>query len=334
MKRILSILTFFLLLTLIMLEVLFAEEKSYRLRVQSYYPPTLIHGHKRFAKLVDEMSAGRIKMMLFVGGELVASDNILKAVKAGTIDMGIGSGPYFSELKIGTIEMGLPFAWLDPFEAELAFEQFGLGKLVAEEYAEHGVHYISHAYAAPYNLITKTPLKSVEQLKKLKIRATSAAGKTLSKLGTATVYLTPEDMYLALSTGQVDGVLFGGMLEYQSMKFFEVAKYYNATSFLNPIVDGIFMNKKKWESLPKDLQAIITAAAQRLRWEYYNSVMAEEYKLRDQRKEYTTYFSEEDVIKLTEAAQSVWDEEAKKSPRNSRAIEIYRKLGRIMGRLK
>jgi len=334
MKRLSSVLTLILLLTVTMSGVVFAQGKTYHLRVQSYYPPTLIYGHKKFVKLVEEMSGGRIKMTLFTGGELVASDNILKAVKAGTIDMGIGSGPYFSELKIGNIEMGLPFAWLDPHEAELAFEQFGLGKLVAEEYAEHGVHYISHAYAAPYNIITKVPIKSVEQLKKLKLRATSAAGKTLSKLGTATVYLTPEDMYLALSTGQVDGVLFGGMHEYQSMKFFEVAKYYNGTSILNPIVDGIFMNKKKWDSLPKDLQAIVTAAAQRLRWEYYNSVMAEEYKLRDQRKEYMTYFSEEDVIKLTEAAQSVWDEEAKKSPRNAKAIEIYRKLGRIMGRLK
>ena len=65
-----------------------AADKVYRLRLQSYYPPPTIHGSKNFAKNVEEMSNGRIKISVFAGGELIPSPYILKAVKSGAVDMG------------------------------------------------------------------------------------------------------------------------------------------------------------------------------------------------------------------------------------------------------
>lgn len=311
-----------------------AKDKVYRLKMQSYYPVTMIDGDKNFAKNVEAMSNGRIKITVFAGGELVASSNILKSVKAGMIDIAHGTGSYFSELKIGNIEAGLPMGWQNAVEAELLFEQMGLQELVAAEYAKYGVHYISPTYAAPYNILAKTPLNSVDDLKKVKLRAIGGPSKMLNKVGCATVYLPPEDMYLALSTGQIDGVLYGGAFEYQTMKFYEVAKYYNKTSVVNPLVDSIFINQKLWNSLPDDLKAIIKTAARQARWDYYTWILSKEYSLVETVFKDATNFSEADVEKLTAAAVEVWDEEGAKSPECAKAVELVKKLNRTMGRLK
>jgi len=168
----------------------------------------------------------------------------------------------------------------------------------------------------------------------MKLRAGGGAAKMFNKLGIATVSMPPEDIYLALSTGAVDGALYGGAFEYKTMKFTEVAKYYNTTSIVNPLVDNFIVNQKLWEKLPADLRAIINSAARQARWDYYNSVMGSEYDIRS--TDYAgklTSFSAEDVAKLTSAAVNVWDEEAKKSPEAAQAIELIKKLNKMMGRL-
>jgi len=102
---------------------------EYNLKLQTYYPPTMISGVQNLAKNIETMSNGRIKITVFSGGELVASPNMLKAVKGGMVDMVVGVGFYFSEIKLGDIESGLPMAWLNGAEAEIVFDKLGLRPL-------------------------------------------------------------------------------------------------------------------------------------------------------------------------------------------------------------
>lgn len=137
----------------------------------------------------------------------------------------------------------------------------------------------------------------------MKLRSGGGSAKMFNKLGVATVSMPPEDIYLALSTGVVDGALYGGAFEYKTMKFTEVAKYYNTTSIVNPLVDNFIINQKLWGKLPADLKAIVKSAARQARWDYYNSVMGAEYDIRA--TDYAgklTSFPEDDVVKLTAAA--------------------------------
>ncbi len=310
----------------------FAAE--YNLKLQTYYPPTMISGVKNMAKNIETMSGGRINITVFSGGELVNTENTLKAVKSGMIDMAVGSPWAFSETKIGDIETGLPMAWTNAQEADLIFDKLGLAELVAAEYKKAGVQYLTPLYAAPYNITTKKSANSIEELKKLKLRAAGGSAKMLNKLGIATVKLPASDIYLALTTGQVDGALYGGAYEYKTMKFTEVAKYYNTTAILNPIVDCFIVNQKFWDKLPEDLKAIIQTAGRQARYDYFNDVMAAEYDVRV--SEYAgklNSFSSEDVAKMTQAASDVWDDQAKNSPAAAKAVDLIKKLNKMMGRL-
>ncbi|MBS3919553.1 MAG: TRAP transporter substrate-binding protein DctP [Deltaproteobacteria bacterium] len=312
-----------------------AQKKVYNLKLQSYYSPAMISGDKKFAETIEKMSNGRIKVTVFSGGELVASDQILHAVKAGTVDIGHGYGAYYPDVAIGIIESGLPMAWNSAVEAELLYEQYGLLPLVSESYKKAGVHYLGPTWAAPYAILTKKPIANLDDLRKLKIRTTAGAAKMFNKVGVSTVYLPPEEVYLALSTGQIDGVLYGCAEEYKINKFYEVAPYYCTSFILNPIVDCMVINEKVWSQLPDDLKSILTTATYRARWHYYMSVFAKEYSVREEIfKGKLTSLPPEDIEKLTNAAFSVWEEEAKKSPSNARAVNLLKDLNKKLGRLK
>lgn len=307
---------------------------DFTIKLQSYYPAGMMDAEKKFAAQVAKESNGKIKVMPFSGGELVPSSQILSAVKTGTIGMGRGMGHHFTETPIGPIESGMPLAWTSPEEAQSIFFEHGLKEIIASEYAKHGVKYLGPVWAAPYHFLSKRPIKSIDDMRKIKIRAVGASAKMLNKLGVKTVSMPPEDIYLALTTGQIDGVLYGSAFEYKTTKYYEGARFFNTSPVLDPIVDNLVINMELWESMPKDLQVVLQDAADEFRAGYYNWITAQdEVTINELFKNTSTSFSAEDMKQMTEASLSVWQEEAKKSEANSKAVEIIENAAKAAGRL-
>jgi TRAP-type C4-dicarboxylate transport system substrate-binding protein len=146
------------------------------------------------------------------------------------------------------------------------------------------------------------------------------------------VYFPSEEFYTSLATGIVDGVIYGSETSYAGLKLQEQAKYITDMKILNPMTSAIIINKKVWNSMPEDIRAIVEDTAighYTVPWFVFRSKLAEA-----DRKYFTLEpFSPEDVGKLTKAAQTVWDAEAKKSPRAAKAVEILRSLAKESGRL-
>ena len=211
-------------------------------------------GAKYFAEQVNKLTGGRVEIQVFTGGELVGSANILKAVRNGMIDIGHGMGHHFTERKTGLLESGLPMSWMSAVEADVLYERRGLKKLFGDDYAKLGVVYLGPTWAAPYHTLSKRPIRSLDEMRKMKIRAVGATAKMLSAVGVNVVNLPPEDIYMALTTGQIDGVVYGSAAEYKETKFYEVAGWLNVTPLIDPITDTLIINKKLWESLPEDIR--------------------------------------------------------------------------------
>lgn len=311
-----------------------AAGAEFTIKLQSYYPAGMMDAEKQFADKVIKESGGRVKVAPYSGGELVPSSQILSAVKTGTIGMGRGMGHHFTETPIGPIESGMPLAWTSADEAQAIFEDLGLKKIIAAEYEKHGVKYLGPVWAAPYHFLGKRPIRSIDDMRKMKIRAVGASAKMLSKIGVKTVSMPPEDIYLALTTGQIDGVLYGSAFEYEETKYYEGGRFFNTTPVLDPIVDNLVINKKLWDSMPEDLQAIIQKAADEFRWSYYRWITKQDKDTINKLfKNTSTSFSEADMKQMTEASLTVWEEEAKKSPANKEAVDIIKKAAKEAGRL-
>ena len=307
---------------------------QYKLKMQTYYSPTTAMGAKYFAEQVNKLTGGRVEIQVFTGGELVGSANILKAVRNGMIDIGHGMGHHFTERKTGLLESGLPMSWMSAVEADVLYEQRGLKKLFGDDYAKLGVVYLGPTWAAPYHTLSKQPIRSLDEMRKMKIRAVGATAKMLSAVGVNVVNLPPEDIYMALTTGQIDGVVYGSAAEYKETKFYEVAGWLNVTPLIDPITDTLIINKKLWATLPDDIRAAPQAAADQTRWSYYIWSEGESLKvMKELFKDKMTTFPEADQKILVKAAEQIWEEEALKSPDARQGVDILKEFAKSKGRL-
>ncbi|MDO6563351.1 TRAP transporter substrate-binding protein DctP [Amphritea sp. 1_MG-2023] len=306
-----------------------------RLRMQTLYGTETDDLYKAFTNDVKAVSNKSVRIQRFRGSELVPNDQMLDAVSKGTLDMCQGYAGYWAgQLDIGKIESGIPGAWASYDEAIYLHQAKGLTALLEEAYADKGVKYLGPVFGGPYDLLTTKPVNSLEDLKKLKIRATATVAGILEKFDIPTVYLPSQELYVALSTGAIDGVIYGGSLEYKALKLHESAKYYTYLNMINPgYADGMLINLKKWESLSADQQKAIELATAK------HAVNMHAWNVNgclDVNAEGIFEFSslpEADSKALTTAAMDVWKEEATKSPRNAKAIDAITATAKATGRI-
>jgi TRAP-type C4-dicarboxylate transport system substrate-binding protein len=105
-------------------------------------------------------------------------------------------------------------------------------------------------------LWTKKPAHNLADLKGLKIRTPGGQQTNYIKsLGAEPVFMPLGDVYLAMETGTIDGLVTCPPLVL-AFKLYEVAKYGVKATF-GCVSEGVVMNKKSWERTPPDLQKII-----------------------------------------------------------------------------
>lgn len=314
----------------------FAYSDTVRLRMHTFYGTEVDQMAEDLQERVEEASDGSIRIQFFHGGELVDSDQFVDSVARGTIDLAHGVGSYWpGTVEIGTIEGGLPGAWVNVEEARDIFANQGLEELVSEAYAEQGVEVIGRGFGSDYGLLTREPVESLEDLKDMRIRATSSIATVLDKFDIPTTFLPGEELYVGLSTGVIDGAVYGGPVEYEQLKLQEVAEHYTDINLLNPGWTEIaFVNPRKWESMSEEQQQILTEAIDQYLLDVHNWLEEGNQKIIDEGTlfQFAT-LPEEDSRRLAEAALPIWEEEAERSERNAKAIEILINNAKEQGRL-
>jgi len=108
-------------------------------------------------------------------------------------------------------------------------------------------------------------IRSMEDLKGLKMRIPGLGGKVLAKAGATVVLLPAGEIYTSLERGVIDATEWVGPAHDVRMGFQKIAKFYYAPGWHEPgSALEIMINKKAYDALPKDLAGIIDAAAARL----------------------------------------------------------------------
>ncbi|WP_261842202.1 TRAP transporter substrate-binding protein DctP [Aliamphritea ceti] len=306
-----------------------------RLRFQTYFGTEMDSVNKAFVKNVKEWSGGSLRIQLFRAGELVSSDQMVDSVSKGTIDMAHGVGAYWSgQMDIGNLEAGLPGAWSTIDEAKDLFFNQGFSDLLSEAYAEKGVHYITTGFGGRYDLLTKDPVNTLDDLKKMKVRASPQAAKVLKELEIPSVYLPSQELYVGMSTGVINGVIYGGPFDYVSLKLNETAKYYTTLNMLTPgWTETYMMNQSKWDNLSDEHKDVLTRATKQMAEDAHQVFTGSDEEILKQDTFVVSALSDEDSTRITTAAQKVWNEEAGRSDRNAKAVAILRDNAKKQGRL-
>lgn len=281
------------------------------------------------AKNIEEMSGGRIKVKMMYAGEGVDTQGILGAVKTGLITMGATFQPMNAgELPAGIVEVGLPGGTSDVAELSVLFHEKGWNEVLTRAYGEQGLVYLDPYIQPPVYLLTKTEIKSVEDLKGLKIRAPGAYGKFVRNLGASPVSLTWSEIYTGLATGVIDGSIGSNLIDHRDGNHVEVAKYMYRLPLAGAQVLPVFVNQKAWDKLPDDLKAIVKAAtAVHAREQMTKSRVWEAQAVSDMQAkgmQWSPTPSDADKAAWKKAGESLWEEYAEQDKFSKELIEILK----------
>jgi len=240
--------------------------KTYNWKMVTTWPPgfpVLQEGAERFADNIKAMSNGRLNVKVYAGGELIPALQTFDAVSQGTVEMGHGSAYYwagkvpeaqfFSTVPFGMTARGMN-AWLyDGGGLELWREVYKPFHVVPFPLGNTGVQ-----MGGWFN----KEINSLEDIKGLKMRIPGLGGKVFAKAGGNPVLLAGSEVYTALERNTIDATEWIGPYHDQRLGLYRAAEHYYYPGWHEPgTVLELTINQRAWDSLPADLQAIVSNAA-------------------------------------------------------------------------
>lgn len=239
------------------------------LRFQSTWPAKdIFHEYALdFASKVNEMSDKQLKIEVLPAGAVVKAFDLLDAVSKGTLDGGHGVIAYWYGKNSAVALWGSGPAFGMDANMVLAWHYYGGGKeLLDEIYKGLNLDVVSMMYGPmptqPLGWFKK-PVTKVSDLKGLKYRTVGLAVDIFKELGVAVNPLPGGEIVPAMDRGLLDAAEFNNASSDNLLGFPDVAKVCMLQSFHQPSEQfEILFNKKKYDSLDKELKSIIKYAAQ------------------------------------------------------------------------
>ena len=234
-------------------------------RFVSAYPKsldTVFGAGETISKLVAQATGGKFQIKVFAAGEIVPTPGVLDAVKDGTVEMGHASSYYFvGKDPTFALDCTVPFGLNARQTTAWLYEGGGM-PLLREFFKEYNIFNIPCGNTgAQMGGWFRKEIKSVADLKGLKLRVAGIAGQMLSRLGVVPQQIPPADIYPSLEKGTIDAAEWVGPYDDEKLGFNKVAKYYYYPGFWEGCAQtSAYINLKQWESLPKEYQAILEAA--------------------------------------------------------------------------
>jgi len=246
-----------------------------------------------FVKRVNDISGGRIRIDYLVGGSVVKSFEVMDAVSKGVLDAGHTVPVYwYGKSKVASLFGSGPINGCDAFQTLAWIYRGGGLDLYKELLTKLNLNVVGFfAMPMPTQPLGwfKTPIKDAKQLKGLKYRTVGLAADLFQQMGAKVTQLGGGEIIPALERGVIDAFEFNNPTSDSRFGAQDVIKNYEMGSFHQAMeFFEIIINKKKWDAMPKDLQAIwqygVEAASQSNYWTAMDNYSRDLQVLKDKHK--------------------------------------------------
>ncbi|HBV85875.1 TRAP transporter substrate-binding protein [Desulfosporosinus sp.] len=222
-------------------------------------------GYEKFKEIVEQKSDGRVEVQIF-GNTTLGSDRVtLESTQKGTLEMASTSSPNMASFSREFMVFDLPYITDIKYQENLyaALDEGELGKYLDEVAGKIGLKPIMYSEYGYRNFVTtKKPIAKASDLKGLKVRTTDSPVEVgvAQALGMSATPVAWGETYTALQQGTVDGEgnTFGLLWDAKHAEVLE----YAVDSAHNYSMHLLYMNKKYFDGLPKDIQDIIVKSGQ------------------------------------------------------------------------
>jgi TRAP-type C4-dicarboxylate transport system substrate-binding protein len=211
---------------------------------------------ERWKKEVEKRTNGKVAIKTFPGGTLLKAKGMMDGVIAGTADIGCLCMAYQPGRFMVTNATALPVGFPNATVASLTLWDL-YNKYKPDGFAK--VKVLTMFTCAPANIYAKVPVKNLDDLKGLQLRASGGVAQVLKALGATAVGMPQSATPEALQKGVVKGAA-SSLETLKDFKYAEMCKY--VTMLNGPVYPfAVVMNMDKWNSLPKDVQKVFDEMA-------------------------------------------------------------------------
>jgi TRAP-type mannitol/chloroaromatic compound transport system substrate-binding protein len=309
------------------------------LKFQAAFPPSsmIYESFQLFAKRVETMSGGRLKIEPLPAGAIVPAFEVLDATHKNVIDGAHSATAYWvGKHRAGTLfgpAPGGPFG-MDVLDY-MGWVHEGGGLELYREYFQDVLK--RNVVPMPLTPVSgqvvgwfKKPFNTVEDLKGRKCRQTGITAEVFTRLGMSTVNMPGGEIVPAGERGLIDCAEWVGPAEDMKMGFQSVWKYYYMPSAHEPAtVLELLINGDVWKKLPPDLQEIVRSATWEVTFRYQtilNRANADALKELRERHGVTISRTPDEVLKkILESWDAIAKEEADKDPFFRKVLDSQRR---------
>ena len=246
--------------------------------------PLMDIGAKAYAQRMEQFTSGRIKIQTFPGGALGNALKVPETVKNGIAELGHTWMGYDWGKDPTTVLFG---GYAGSFDTELMLHWIyeGGGLQMQRQFREEQDGIISTVLfirTAEVFLHSRKPVKTLADLKGLKIRTAGAWLEMAKDLGAAPVTTAGGDVYPMLERGAIDATEWGTLWENITPGFYKVAKYLSYPGVHQPTAPfELCINKEAWAKLSAADKKLVETVAKLVTFESWLKIGQEDAKALD-----------------------------------------------------
>jgi TRAP-type mannitol/chloroaromatic compound transport system substrate-binding protein len=237
-----------------------------RWRLASSFPKSLdtIYGAAEvFSKQVSAATGGKFQVTVHAAGELMPAFGVLDGVQNGTVEAA-HTAPYYFFGKDPTFafDCAIPFGFNSRQMTAWMYQGNGL-KLMREFYAGYNiVNFPMGNTGAQMGGWYRKEIKSLADMKGLKMRIGGFGGKVLERIGALAQNIPAGEIYTSLEKGTIDAAEWVGPYDDLKLGFYKVAPWYGYPGWWEggPQLT-LYVNTKAWAALNPEYQGIVQACA-------------------------------------------------------------------------
>lgn len=253
---------------------------------------------ERWKTQVEEKTDGAVAVNTFPGGTLLGAKDMMDGIINGQADIGCICMAYqpgrFTITNATSLPLGIPSAKVGSLVLLDLYTKY-------QPEAFEKVKVLTMFVTAPANIMSKTPVKTLADLKGLDLRASGGAAQILKSWGANQIGMPMSATPEALQKGVVNG-LFSSLEVMKDLKFAEICRNVTMTNtVIYPF--AVIMNKAKWNALPENVKKIMDdLSREQASWtgEYMDNHVEESINWSKE-----TY--DVNVIELSDAEKKEWD---------------------------
>jgi len=276
---------------------------------------------------INKAAKGELHIDLFYADQLVPTGELFRSLQKGTIDA-VHSDDDSMAAPVDVAVFGgyFPMATRHALDVPVLFAQYGLADIWRDAYKKAGgVVWLSAAGQDPCNFNTKKEIKTLDDLRGLRLYTFPTAGRFLSQFGVVPVQIPYEDAEVAVQTGELDGMAWSGITEDYTVGWADVTDYFLTNNISGAWIGSFYVNEKRWSDLPDHLKQIVMSCIEsghffRNQW-YFGG----EAKLRATgTKLKVRTIPAEQWREVENAAAKFWDEIAETGEVAQKVVQIFK----------